>query len=163
MNPIVFALRHPITTLMLVVALVGGGALALTRMRIDIFPPINQPQVFVFVNYGVYDPGQMEGLLVSQFELWFQYVGGVRNIESKSIQQVAVVKLSFYPDTDMSKAMGWCCPDLLLPGGRRQGRADPGAGRRQRRVLGRGGGEAGPVPRIAGRGVGAVRRERGGN
>ena len=105
MNPIVFALRHPITTLMLVVALVGGGALALNRMRIDIFPPINQPKIFVFTNYGGYDPGQMEGLLVSQFEFWFQFVDGVRNMESKSIQQVAVLELSFYPDTDMSKAM----------------------------------------------------------
>jgi multidrug efflux pump subunit AcrB len=104
-NPIVFALRHPITTLMLVVALVGGGGLALSRMRIDIFPTINQPQIFVFVNYGGMDPGQMEGLVVTQFELWFQYVDGVRNIESKSIQQVAVIQLSFYPDTDMSKAM----------------------------------------------------------
>jgi multidrug efflux pump subunit AcrB len=104
-NPIVFALRHPVTTLMLVVALVGGGALALNRMRIDIFPPINQPQIFVFTSYGGMDPGQMEGLLVNQFELWFQYVDGVRNIESKSIQQVAVIQLSFYPDTDMSKAM----------------------------------------------------------
>jgi multidrug efflux pump subunit AcrB len=104
-NPIVFALRHPITTIMLVVALVGGGALALKRMRIDIFPPINQPQIFVFTNFGGMDPGQMEGLLVNQFELWFQYVDGVRNIESKSIQHVAVIQLSFYPDTDMSKAM----------------------------------------------------------
>jgi multidrug efflux pump subunit AcrB len=32
-------------------------------------------------------------------------VDGVRSMESRSIQQVAVVKLSFYPDTDMSKAM----------------------------------------------------------
>jgi multidrug efflux pump subunit AcrB len=105
MNPIVFALRHPITMIMLVVALVGGGALALTRMRIDIFPPINQPSIYVFTNYGGYDPYQMEGLLVSPFELWFQFVDGVRSMESRSIQQVAVVKLSFYPDTDMSKAM----------------------------------------------------------
>ena len=105
MNPIVFALRHPITTMMLVVALVGGGALALTRMRVDIFPPINQPQVYVFLNFGGYDPGQMEGILVNQLELEFQYVDGVRNIESKCIQQVAVIQLSFYPDTDMSKAM----------------------------------------------------------
>ena len=105
MNPIAFAMRHPITTMMLVVALIGGGALALNRMRVDIFPPINQPSIYVFVNYGGYDPGQMEGLLVSPFEFWFQFVDGVRNIESKSIQQVAVVKLSFYPDTDMSKAM----------------------------------------------------------
>ena len=74
-------------------------------MRIDIFPPINQPKIYVFTNYGGYDPVQMEGLLVSPFELWFQFVDGVRSMESKSIQQVAVVKLSFYPDTDMSKAM----------------------------------------------------------
>ena len=105
MNPIVFAMRHPITTMMLVVALIGGGALALYRMRIDIFPPINQPQIFVFLNYGGFDPGQIEGLLVNQFELEFQYVDGVRSIESKSIQQVAVIQLSFYPDTDMAKAM----------------------------------------------------------
>ena len=105
MNPIVFAMRHPITTMMLVVALVGGGALALNRMRIDIFPPINQPQIFVFLNYGGMDPGQMEGLLVNQYELQFQYVDGVSNIESKCIQQVAVIKLSFYPGTDMASAM----------------------------------------------------------
>jgi multidrug efflux pump subunit AcrB len=104
-NPIVFALRHPITMIMLVVALVGGGALAVNRMRVDIFPPINQPKIYVFVNYGGYDPGQMEGLLVSPFEFWFQFVDGVRSMESKSIQQVAVIQLSFYPDTDMSKAM----------------------------------------------------------
>jgi multidrug efflux pump subunit AcrB len=104
-NPIVFAMRHPITTMMLVVALIGGGALALDRMRIDIFPPINQPQVYVFLNYGGYDPGQIEGVLVNQFELQFQYVDGVSNIESKCIQQVAVIKLSFYPGTDMANAM----------------------------------------------------------
>src|ERR1700689_4583757 len=103
MNPIVFALRHPITMVMLVVTLVGGGSLALfgpNSMRIDIFPPINQPSIYVFTNYGGYDPGQMEGLLVSPFELWFQFVDGVSNMESKTIKQVAVVKLSFYPDTD---------------------------------------------------------------
>src|SRR5215469_12478789 len=105
MNPIVFALRHPITMIMLVVTLVGGGALALNRMHIDIFPPINQPSIYVFSNYGGYDPFQMEGLLVSPFELWFQFVDGVKSMESRSIQQVAVCKLSFYPDTDMSKAM----------------------------------------------------------
>jgi multidrug efflux pump subunit AcrB len=104
-NPIVFAMRHPITTMMLVVALIGGGALALDRMRIDIFPPINQPQIFVFLNYGGMDPGQMEGLLVNQYELQFQYVDGVSHIESKCIQQVAVVKLSFYPGTDMASAI----------------------------------------------------------
>ena len=91
--------------MMMVVVLVAGGGLALLRMRVDIFPPINQPQIFVFCNYGGMDPGQMEGLLVNQFEIAFQYVDGVKAIESRSIAQVALIKLSFYPGTDMSKAM----------------------------------------------------------
>jgi multidrug efflux pump subunit AcrB len=105
MNPIVFAMRHPITQMMLVVSLVCGGSLALSRMRVDIFPSINQPEIYVFCNFGGMDPGQMEGLMVNQFEISFQYVDGVKNIESKCIQQVAVIKISFYADTDLAKAM----------------------------------------------------------
>jgi membrane fusion protein, multidrug efflux system len=40
MNPIVFARRRPVTTFMLVVALVSGGVLGLSRMRPDLFPPL---------------------------------------------------------------------------------------------------------------------------
>ena len=47
----------------------------------------------------------MEGLIVNQFELNFQYVDGIKSVESKSIQQIALIKLSFYPGTDMSQAM----------------------------------------------------------
>src|SRR3984885_5356274 len=105
MNPIVFALRHPITMRMLVVALIGGGGLAIYSMRVDIFPPINMPQIFVIQNFNGMSPAQMEGLIVNQFELNFQYVDGVKNVESRSIQQIALIKLSFYPGTDMSQAM----------------------------------------------------------
>ena len=105
MKLIVFAMRHPVTTVMLVVSIVLGGSLALSRMRVDIFPTINMPQIYVFCNFGGMDPGQMEGLLVNQFEIAFQYVDGVKAIESRSISQVALIKLSFFPDTDMAKAM----------------------------------------------------------
>ena len=74
MNPIVFALRHPITMMMIVVALIGGGSLALTKMRVDIFPPLNLPRIYVYLQYGGMSPYQMEGLIVNQFELYFQYV-----------------------------------------------------------------------------------------
>lgn len=104
MNPIWFAMKHPITTLMLVVGLIGGGSLALQRMRVDIFPPLNEPRIYVFLQFGGMSPGQMEGLIVNQFELIFQYVDGVKAIESRSIQQVALVKLSFFPGTDMGAA-----------------------------------------------------------
>lgn len=104
MNPIWFAMKHPVTTLMLVVALIAGGVLALAKMRVDIFPPLNEPRIYVFLQFGGMSPSQMEGLIVNQFELLFQYVDGVQEIESKSIQQVALLKLSFFPGTDMGAA-----------------------------------------------------------
>ncbi len=105
MNPVDFALKHPITMMMLVVALACGGGLAINRMRVDIFPPFNIPQVYIIQNFNGMSPAQMEGLIVNQFELEFQYVDGVKDVESKSIQQIALIKLSFYPGTDMSEAM----------------------------------------------------------
>lgn len=103
-NPVFFAMKHPITTLMLVVGLVFGGGIALSRTLIDIFPSLNEPRIYVFLQYGGMSPAQMEGLIVNQFELVFQYVDGVKEIESHSIQQVALVKLSFFPGTDMGAA-----------------------------------------------------------
>jgi membrane fusion protein (multidrug efflux system) len=50
MNPTVLAMRRPVTTLMLVVALISGGALAYTRMRVDIFPALNVPKIYVFLD-----------------------------------------------------------------------------------------------------------------
>ncbi len=91
--------------MMLVVALIGGGLLAIDRMRVDIFPPFDLPEIYVIQNFNGMSPAQMEGLIVNQFELNFQYVDGVKNVESKSIQQIALIKLSFYPGTDMSQAM----------------------------------------------------------
>jgi multidrug efflux pump subunit AcrB len=105
MNPIVFAMRHPITTLMLVVALISGGALAFSRMRVDIFPSLNTPKIYVFLDYIGMSPDQMEGFIVNQLELYFQYVDGIKDIDTRNIQQVALCQLSFFPDTDMGQAM----------------------------------------------------------
>src|SRR5580658_7409635 len=105
MNPINFALRHPVSVMMVVVSLIGGGGLAIARMLVDIFPAFNLPQIYVIQNYNGMSPAQMEGLIVNQFELNFQYVDGVKNVESKSIQQIALIKLSFYPGTNMAQAM----------------------------------------------------------
>ncbi len=105
MNPIVFAMRRPVTTLMLVVALVSGGILALTKMRVDIFPSLNTPKIYVFLDYVGMSPDQMEGFIVNQLELYFQYVDGISDIDSRNIQQVALCELSFFPGTDMGQAM----------------------------------------------------------
>ncbi len=105
MNPTVLAMRRPVTTLMLVVALISGGALAYNRMRVDIFPALNVPKIYVFLDYIGMSPDQMEGFIVNQLELYFQYVDGVQDINTRNIQQVALTELSFFPGTDMGQAM----------------------------------------------------------
>ena len=105
MNPTVFAMRHPVTTLMMVVGLISGGVLAYNQMRVDIFPALNVPKVYVFLDYVGMSPDQMEGFIVNQLELYFQYVDGIQDINTRNIQQVALCELSFFPGTDMSQAM----------------------------------------------------------
>ena len=105
MNPTVLAMRHPISTLMLVVALISGGGLAYSRMRVDIFPALNTPKIYVFLDYIGMSPDQVEGFIVNQLELYFQYVDGIQDIDTRNIQQVALCELSFYPGTDMGQAM----------------------------------------------------------
>ena len=105
MNPTGFAMRHPITILMMVVALISGGGLAYNRMRVNIFPPLNVPKIYVFLDYIGMSPDQMEGFIVNQLELYFQYVDGIQDINTRNIQQVALTELSFFPGTNMGQAM----------------------------------------------------------
>src|ERR1017187_1283891 len=105
MNPIVFAMRRPLTVMVLVVAVALGSVLAVTRMSIDIFPAFNLPVIYVAQPYGGMDPAQMEGLLTNYYEYHFLYISGIHHVESKNIQGTAMMKLYFHPGTDMAQAM----------------------------------------------------------
>jgi multidrug efflux pump subunit AcrB len=105
MNPIVFALRHPYTVIVGIAALVLGSVLALTRMRIDIFPVLNLPVIYVAQPYAGMDPAQMEGLIANYYEYHFLYIGGIHHVESKNVQGIALMKLTFHEGTDMAQAM----------------------------------------------------------
>ncbi len=105
MNPIVFALRHPYTVMVGVLALVLGSGLALSRMKIDIFPSLNLPVVYVAQPYGGLDPAQMEGLITNYYEYHFLYINGIHHVESKSVQGASLMKLYFHSDTDMAQAL----------------------------------------------------------
>ena len=87
------------------VALAAGRVLALYRMKMDIFPSLNLPVVYVAQPYGGMDPAQMEGLITNYYEYHFLYITGIHHVESKNIQGVALMKLYFHPGTDMAQAM----------------------------------------------------------
>src|SRR5215831_19455108 len=99
------ALRNPISVLVVVISFALCSILALIRMPIDIFPNLNLPVIYVAQPYGGMSPAQMEGYLVYYYEYHFLYITGIESVESKSIQNVGLVKLVFHPGTDMSQAM----------------------------------------------------------
>jgi len=105
MNPINFALRRPVTICVMVLGVILAGLLSLSRIKIDIFPSLNLPVLYVCQPYGGMDPAQMEGLLANYYEYHFLYIGGIHHVESKNVQGVSLMKLYFHPGTDMAQAL----------------------------------------------------------
>jgi len=105
MNLVQSAMRRPLTIVVAVIAVALGSVLALRQMPRDIFPTLGIPTIYVAQPFGGMDPAQMEGYLTYYYEYHFLYITGIEHVESKSIQGASIIKLQFYPGTDMSQAM----------------------------------------------------------
>jgi multidrug efflux pump subunit AcrB len=99
------ALRRPVTIIVLAFALALLSVIALLRTRIDIFPALDLPTIYVAQPYGGMSPQQMEGFISYYYEYHFLYINGIENVEAKSIQGTALLRLNFHPGTDMSQAL----------------------------------------------------------
>src|SRR5947208_4627713 len=100
------AMRRPITILVAVMSVALASIIAVRQMKVDIFPKLGAPAIYVAQPYGGMDPSQMEGYLTYYYEYHFLYITGIEHVESKNIQGIALMKLVFHADTDMSQAMG---------------------------------------------------------
>jgi peptidoglycan/xylan/chitin deacetylase (PgdA/CDA1 family) len=99
------ALRRPITVVVAIIAIALTAGFAVTRMRADIFPDLDLPVIFVAQPYGGMSPAQMEGFITYYYEYHFLYINGIESVESKSIQNTSLLKLTFHPGTDMAEAL----------------------------------------------------------
>jgi multidrug efflux pump subunit AcrB len=99
------ALRRPITIIVIVVAIALSSVLAVLRTRVDIFPTLDLPVIYVAQPYGGMSPQQMEGFISYYYEYHFLYINGIESVEAKSIQGTALLRLSFHAGTNMSEAL----------------------------------------------------------
>src|SRR6201991_1108371 len=98
------ALRKPITILVLVAGMLFFGISAVRSIKIDIFPDMNLPVIYISHPYGGFTPDQMETYFGKAYVNLLLYVGGVKSIESKNIQGLTLMKLTFYEGTNMAQA-----------------------------------------------------------
>ncbi len=104
MNLIRFALRKPITILVIVAGLFFFGIKAATSVKVDIFPQLDMPVIYLSHPFGGYTPEQMEAFFAKQYINILLFVNGIRNIETKNIQGLTLMKINFYPGTNMAQA-----------------------------------------------------------
>lgn len=103
-NLIRSALRQPITIIVAIIGIVFFAVLTAMTIKIDIFPQLDLPTIYVAQPYGGMAPDKMDGFIATRYQDQFLYVSGIKNIESKSIQGLSLIKLTFYPGTDMAEA-----------------------------------------------------------
>jgi multidrug efflux pump subunit AcrB len=98
------ALRRPITILVIVAGLFFFGINAVRSIKIDIFPDLNLPVIYISHPYGGFTPDQMEGYFGKAYVNLLLYVSGVKSIETRNIAGLTLIKLTFYQGTNMAQA-----------------------------------------------------------
>lgn len=98
------ALNKPITILVLVAGLFFFGVKAVREVKVDIFPKLDMPVLYLAHPFGGYTPNQMEAFFAKQYVNIMLFVNGLKSIETKNVQGLTLMKLNFYEGTNMAQA-----------------------------------------------------------
>ncbi len=104
MELIRFALRKPVTIMVMVAGLLFFGVKAVKQIKIDIFPNLDLPVMYIAHPFGGYTPTQMETFFGKAYVNILLFVNGIKTIETKNIQGLTLMKITFYPKTNMAQA-----------------------------------------------------------
>lgn len=95
-----FAIRNPYFIVVACLILAVVGVSSLVRMPVDLFPPINIPEVVVATFYNGMPPEDIETEITGRFERFFTLGSGIDHIESRSLPGVSIIKIYFQPGTN---------------------------------------------------------------
>ncbi|MBV8729703.1 MAG: efflux RND transporter permease subunit, partial [Acidobacteriia bacterium] len=117
-----FSIRNPYFIVVICLALLVIGVNSVLRMPVDLFPPINLPQVVVATFFSGMPPQDIETDITNPLERWFTLGSGIDHTESRSMLGVSLIKVFFQPgtnaDADVTQISNLALADLkrLPPG-----------------------------------------------
>ena len=117
-----FSIRNPYFIIVVCLILTVLGVTSLARMPVDLFPPINLPEVVVATFYSGMPPEDIESDITDRLERFFTLASGIDHMESRSLLGVSIIKIYFQPgtsaDADMTSISNLALADLrrLPPG-----------------------------------------------
>jgi len=100
------ALRRPLSVAVMALLMLVLGVLSFELMNVDIFPAINLPVVMVVWSYPGLSTLDVEHRMVFISERAYSTtVNGIEHMESESINGLGILKIYFYPDSDLGSAI----------------------------------------------------------
>lgn len=117
-----FSIRNPYFIIVVCLALAVIGITSFARMPVDLFPPINLPEVIVATFYNGMPPEDIETDITNPLERFFTLASGIDHMESRSLLGVSMIKVYFQPgtsaDADVTELSNLALADLkrLPPG-----------------------------------------------
>jgi multidrug efflux pump subunit AcrB len=117
-----FSIRNPYFIVVICLVLLVLGVTSVARMPVDLFPPINLPEVVVATFYSGMPPQDIEIDMTNPLERFFTLASGIDHMESRSMLGVSIIKIYFQPgtnaDADVTEISNLALADLkrLPPG-----------------------------------------------
>jgi len=109
-----FSIRNPYFIIVICLTLLVIGVTSLSRMPIDLFPPINLPEVVVATFYTGMPPEDIETDITDPWSASLLWLPGVDHMESRSMLGVSIIRVYFQPgtsaDADVSQLSNWRSP-----------------------------------------------------
>jgi HAE1 family hydrophobic/amphiphilic exporter-1 len=109
-----YCVRRPVGVLAIYFGLAVMGVFAWQRLPQELMPDLRFPQLSVVTVLPNGSPEEVENLVSKPIEQMVGTVKNVRQVESRSKEQVSVVNIQFRWDTDMDAALLWVQEKLGL-------------------------------------------------
>jgi multidrug efflux pump subunit AcrB len=94
---------HAVIVLMLLIVVLG--TVAMMGIAVDILPSFKAPAVQVLTYFNGMPADSTERIITDRVERWVNQSPGVRQVESRSVTGVSVIKLYFRDDVDPTAAL----------------------------------------------------------
>ncbi|MBX7490413.1 efflux RND transporter permease subunit [Helicobacter turcicus] len=99
-----FAITHPISALMFVLALVFFGSDALRRLSVSLYPNVDVPVITITTIYPGANPEIVEGKVTDRIEEAVSGIESLKKITSTSADSVSIVVVEFELEKDINVA-----------------------------------------------------------
>jgi len=99
-----FAVKYPVTVLMLVLGIILLGVISLGKLGTDLFPNLNNPKIYIELTAGEKPPEEIEKNYVDQIESLSMRQNDVINVSSVTKVGSAVITVEYGWNKDMDEA-----------------------------------------------------------